>query len=108
MVLLLSTLDSGGGPLYHFLSSCTLCNLKLTLKRGVFKTFLLPAPCDVGSPKPFGKNPYGLYRGQDDPHAGGPRLHPALLLQPFVERSSWGIRMFRDADFEWLRIIGCM
>ena len=29
-------------------------------------------------------------------------------LLPFVERSSGGIRMFRDADFEWLRIIGCM
>lgn len=27
---------------------------------------------------------------------------------PFVERSSGGIRMFRDADFEWLQIIGCM
>ena len=29
-------------------------------------------------------------------------------LLPFVERSSGGIRMFRDTDFEWLRIIGCM
>mgnify|MGYP000524358059 CR=1 FL=1 len=29
-------------------------------------------------------------------------------LLPFVERSSGGIRMFRDVDFEWLRIIGCM
>ena len=29
-------------------------------------------------------------------------------LLPFVERSSGGIRMFRDSDFEWLRIIGCM
>ena len=29
-------------------------------------------------------------------------------LLPFVERSSGGIRMFRDADFEWLQIIGCM
>lgn len=28
-------------------------------------------------------------------------------LLPFVERSSGGIRMFRDVDFEWLRIIGC-
>ena len=25
-----------------------------------------------------------------------------------MERSSGGIRMFRDVDFEWLRIIGCM
>ena len=29
-------------------------------------------------------------------------------LLPFVERSSGGIRMFRDTDFEWLQIIGCM
>ena len=29
-------------------------------------------------------------------------------LLPFVERSSGGIRMFRDSDFEWLRVIGCM
>ncbi len=29
-------------------------------------------------------------------------------LLPFVERSSGGIRMFWDADFEWLQIIGCM
>ena len=29
-------------------------------------------------------------------------------LLPFVERSSGGIRMFRDADMEWLRVIGCM
>ena len=29
-------------------------------------------------------------------------------LLPFVERSSGGIRMFRESDFEWLRVIGCM
>ena len=29
-------------------------------------------------------------------------------LLPFVERTSGGIRRFRDSDFEWLRIIGCM
>ena len=29
-------------------------------------------------------------------------------LLPFVERSSGGIRMFQDSDFEWLQIIGCM
>jgi DNA-binding transcriptional MerR regulator len=29
-------------------------------------------------------------------------------LLPFVERSSGGIRMFRDTDFEWLQIIGCL
>ena len=29
-------------------------------------------------------------------------------LLPFVERSSGGIRMFRESDFEWLQIISCM
>ena len=29
-------------------------------------------------------------------------------LLPFVERSSGGIRMFRESDTEWLRVIGCM
>lgn len=29
-------------------------------------------------------------------------------LLPFVERSSSGIRMFKDADFEWFQIIGCL
>ena len=29
-------------------------------------------------------------------------------LLPFVERSSGGIRMFRESDFEWLQLIGCM
>lgn len=29
-------------------------------------------------------------------------------LLPFVERSSGGIRMFQESDFEWLRVIGCM
>lgn len=29
-------------------------------------------------------------------------------LLPFVERSSSGIRMFKDTDFEWLQIIGCL
>ena len=29
-------------------------------------------------------------------------------LLPFVERSSGGIRMFRESDIEWLRVIGCM
>ena len=29
-------------------------------------------------------------------------------LLPFVERSSGGIRMFRDSDVEWLQIIHCM
>ena len=29
-------------------------------------------------------------------------------LLPFVERSSGGIRMFRDSDFEWLQVIHCM
>ncbi len=29
-------------------------------------------------------------------------------LLPFVERSSGGIRMFKDEDFEWLQIIECL
>ena len=29
-------------------------------------------------------------------------------LLPFVERSSGGIRLFRESDFEWLQVIGCM
>ena len=29
-------------------------------------------------------------------------------LLPFVERSSGGIRMFQEKDFEWLQIISCM
>lgn len=29
-------------------------------------------------------------------------------LLPFVERSKGGIRMFKDADFEWLQIIECL
>ena len=29
-------------------------------------------------------------------------------LLPFVERSAGGIRMFRESDLEWLRVIGCM
>ena len=29
-------------------------------------------------------------------------------LLPFVKRSSGGIRMFQESDFEWLQIIRCM
>ena len=29
-------------------------------------------------------------------------------LLPFVERTSGGIRMFRENDFEWLQVIRCM
>ena len=29
-------------------------------------------------------------------------------LLPFVERSSGGIRMFQESDFEWLQVIDCM
>lgn len=29
-------------------------------------------------------------------------------LLPFVERSGGGIRMFKDADFQWLSIIECL
>lgn len=29
-------------------------------------------------------------------------------LLPFVERSSGGMRMFRDSDYEWLQVIECL
>lgn len=29
-------------------------------------------------------------------------------LLPFVERSSGGIRVFKDSDYEWLNVIGCL
>lgn len=29
-------------------------------------------------------------------------------LLPFVERSSSGVRMFKDVDYEWLQIIECL
>lgn len=29
-------------------------------------------------------------------------------LLPFVERSGGGIRMFKEADFEWLQVIECL
>ena len=29
-------------------------------------------------------------------------------LLPFVERSEGGIRVFRDSDYEWLKIISCL
>ena len=29
-------------------------------------------------------------------------------LLPFVERSTGGIRLFQEKDFEWLHVIGCM
>ena len=29
-------------------------------------------------------------------------------ILPFVERSSGGIRMFTDKDYEWLKVIECL
>lgn len=29
-------------------------------------------------------------------------------LLPFVERSSGGIRMFKESNYEWLKVIECM
>lgn len=29
-------------------------------------------------------------------------------LLPFVERSSGGMRMFQEKDYEWLQVIGCL
>lgn len=36
------------------------------------------------------------------------RYYDQQGLLPFVERSESGARVFRDADFEWLQIIGCL
>lgn len=36
------------------------------------------------------------------------RYYDKEELLPFVERSSGGIRMFRETDFEWLQVIRCM
>ncbi|MBQ2925297.1 MAG: MerR family transcriptional regulator [Ruminiclostridium sp.] len=36
------------------------------------------------------------------------RFYDKEGLLPFVERSEGGIRLFKDADFEWLRIIECL
>ncbi len=36
------------------------------------------------------------------------RFYDKEGLLPFVERSSGGIRMFSDKDFEWLQVIGCL
>ena len=36
------------------------------------------------------------------------RYYDKEALLPFVERSSGGIRMFRESDIEWLRVIECM
>ncbi len=36
------------------------------------------------------------------------RYYDKEELLPFVERSSGGIRMFRENDFEWLQVIRCM
>ena len=36
------------------------------------------------------------------------RFYDKEGLLPFVERSEGGIRVFKDKDYEWLRIIGCL
>ncbi|MGN0114686.1 MAG: MerR family transcriptional regulator [Acutalibacteraceae bacterium] len=36
------------------------------------------------------------------------RYYDKMGLLPFVERSSGGIRMFKDSDYEWLQVIGCL
>lgn len=36
------------------------------------------------------------------------RYYDKVGLLPFVERSSGGIRLFKDSDYEWLQIIGCL
>lgn len=36
------------------------------------------------------------------------RYYDQERLLPFVERSSGGMRMFRESDYEWLKIIECL
>ena len=36
------------------------------------------------------------------------RYYDNECLLPFVERSSGGIRMFKEEDMEWLRLLGCL
>ncbi len=36
------------------------------------------------------------------------RFYDKEGLLPFVERSSGGIRVFNDRDFEWLQVIACL
>lgn len=36
------------------------------------------------------------------------RFYDKEGLLPFVERSDGGIRLFKDSDFEWLMVIGCL
>ncbi len=36
------------------------------------------------------------------------RFYDKEGLLPFIERSSGGIRMFSDKDFEWLQVIACL
>ena len=36
------------------------------------------------------------------------RFYDKEGLLPFVERSSGGMRMFKDSDYEWLQIIECL
>ncbi len=36
------------------------------------------------------------------------RFYDKEGLLPFVERLGGGMRVFRDEDFEWLKVIGCL
>lgn len=36
------------------------------------------------------------------------RFYDKQGLLPFVERSAGGIRMFKESDYEWLKIIECL
>ena len=36
------------------------------------------------------------------------RFYDKEGLLPFVERSDGGIRVFKDSDYEWLMVIGCL
>lgn len=36
------------------------------------------------------------------------RFYDKSGLLPFVERSGGGVRIFKDSDYEWLKIIECL
>lgn len=36
------------------------------------------------------------------------RYYDKMGLLPFAERSENGIRIFKESDFEWLKVIGCL
>lgn len=56
--------------------------------------------------------PHALYRKRNSEKTGGAsstlRYYDKESLLPFVERSSGGVRMFKESDPSWLSIIQCL